>query len=949
MGYDRATPEQISLRCPITGVLASNATAKAEYRRVGASTWIDGGLLYRARLTDMGSLPADLVGKVGESFIGWITDLSVGVTYDVRVRVNQPGVAEQIISGSRATRSLPAAAPVVTKTCTPANFTSVILTLVPGDHLRLSAGSYVLSAPLVSVPSGTEARPIYITAANLGDVTISRNTDVLLVPNSDHVVWERVRFTGSNQDSGINVLSKFCVPSTTRRNKAWTFRYCEMTGFDSAIKCFEPVDDFLVYECLIRGNNTWSATYGDPINQTWDDSGLQFPGSGNAAWANTLSGFGDTFRCHTSLGMRFTAGNYYWRNRVEWGGDNAFEADDAAGNVAAYDNLICNSGDMLSVDGTYGPTGFFRNLCINTTRGPIKVTSKSINTRILNNTFVIGTKSASSAHGLLTPSADGQIALEYRNNLFVYSGPGNLIHWSSPMMQDTWGTNGWTAGGIFINGAGSWSNLAGAKAGNPARFAADVLLPAQPFAEAITLGSNYSTIYAGNPTGALLAGSVARNAGSVIPGITDGYSGTAPDIGAFITGRTAAVYGRSSDVRPVVSGALSSAPSSAPAWLALAAVGTWNIVPTANTCASQDPANDPVANPNYPNQPPWRYTLNGTQQSSGGWSRIMEAWSGACFDTTGGMLHINAAGGHTDYFGNASVRLRLNSAAPTWERYSNPSILPSYSGNESSGRYSDGTPRSGHTYGCPVYVPGLGPVLSNQQAMASSGAQGAGEVVSFNENTGAATYWAASTPGVGAGASSCWDGDLAVVWHRPHGSQPMRKWSHTKSPQHVVVGPTLSWNGATSMVHLRGLGCVLMGNGDDDDGVLRQSVVGGWCVFDTSTGNMHYPSFVGATGAGPAPTLGVWPGKCQPMWDATRRCAYIWDNRTSTTQIVRLTPGANPRTDPWVIDTLTVALSSGIVPTAAQRLGTYGRAWFWRDCVFVVNAVNESVYFFKVG
>jgi hypothetical protein len=180
----------------------------------------------------------------------------------------------------------------------------------------------------------------------------------------------------------------------------------------------------------------------------------------------------------------------------------------------------------------------------------------------------------------------------------------------------------------------------------------------------------------------------------------------------------------------------------------------------------------------------------------------------------------------------------------------------------------------------------------------------------------------------------------------------MRNWKRDRTPQHVTVGGIIAWNGGASMCHMPGLGCILLGNGDDTTagpGVPSQSQIGGWAVFDTATGTLHSPTFTGAPATLNQPTLGVWPGTAQPMWDAARRCAYVWDKRSATTQIIRLTPGTNPRTDPWTVDTIPVSGSNAVTPSVAQNAGTFGRAWFWRDCVFVVNAVDQPVYFFKVA
>ena len=59
----------------------------------------------------------------------------------------------------------------------------------------------------------------------------------------------------------------------------------------------------------------------------------------------------------------------------------------------------------------------------------------------------------------------------------------------------------------------------------------------------IDLGSNYlsEVVQSFNPR--LSDGSEPRNSGAVIPNVTDGFTGAAPDRGAVITGRPVVVWG----------------------------------------------------------------------------------------------------------------------------------------------------------------------------------------------------------------------------------------------------------------------------------------------------------------------------------------------------------------------------------------------------------------------
>jgi hypothetical protein len=66
---------------------------------------------------------------------------------------------------------------------------------------------------------------------------------------------------------------------------------------------------------------------------------------------------------------------------------------------------------------------------------------------------------------------------------------------------------------------------------------------ADPFATPVALGTSYLTPVATPVTPWLAAGTAPRGTGVAIPGITDGFSGAAPDMGAMITGIQPPVWG----------------------------------------------------------------------------------------------------------------------------------------------------------------------------------------------------------------------------------------------------------------------------------------------------------------------------------------------------------------------------------------------------------------------
>lgn len=68
-------------------------------------------------------------------------------------------------------------------------------------------------------------------------------------------------------------------------------------------------------------------------------------------------------------------------------------------------------------------------------------------------------------------------------------------------------------------------------------------LAEEPFAAAIALGSDHLTEVTTVDTPALAADAAAKNAGTEVPNVTDGFAGAAPDMGAIIEGRPVPAYG----------------------------------------------------------------------------------------------------------------------------------------------------------------------------------------------------------------------------------------------------------------------------------------------------------------------------------------------------------------------------------------------------------------------
>ncbi len=539
LAFDASTPHQISINAAQTRALTARTVVRIDYRVAGAGTWIDGGFLYQTKTSE---------GASANGFAGWILGLTPGTTYDVRLEVNEPGQAVTYAQSTQGTRALPSEGAAQTKACTPATFASTMAGAVAGDVIVLGSGTYALSNFSWSSP-GTAGSPVVIRGSGVGTTILVDATGQVLTLGGSYFTFEDMTIRGSQTDSGTDASSMGVVMNRGTPVNA-TFRRIRFDGCDQGVKVWSVwAQGLLVYDCEFIGNNTWDKAYTIPSGQsypnlTWNDTGVHMPGLGNCVWNCTFTGFGDTVK----LGYQDVYASracYIHHNWIRRGGDDGVEFDESAGNCAAYNNVICNSASGGSFDGIGGgPVGFIRNICINQTRGPLKFTSVSAGVRILSNTFIATTKQASWDYGLYAASGTAY-GFDYRNNMLVYRGANALVEFNHDISGGITDYNAWSPDGrrFHFGAGGSYTGLAAAKAGLAPRMAHDVIVASDPFASPITLGANYTTEYTGQPRPGLVAGSAAKNAGVPLAGVTDGYTGAAPDIGAVIAGQSYGAVG----------------------------------------------------------------------------------------------------------------------------------------------------------------------------------------------------------------------------------------------------------------------------------------------------------------------------------------------------------------------------------------------------------------------
>ncbi|GAB5549117.1 MAG: hypothetical protein SangKO_088770 [Sandaracinaceae bacterium] len=548
--FETATPEQIGIYMPLGTALPLEARATVRYRAAGASDWREGHPLFRLN-------PEWVTGGAPEAVVdalaGSLFDLAPGATYEVEVTIEAPGVSETFRSVT-STRALPDAAGAPTVRGSDADDLQALLDgLTPGDVLELAEGTYEAAGLQLQV-SGTRAAPIVIRGASRDGVVLhAASGRVLQVLEASHVVIEDLTLRGSGMDSGTSASSVGIAFWNGASQSHLTFRRLTIEGVDKGVVASGPTASILVYECILNGNNVWEESFIE-TNATWNDDGVRLPGQGNCVFQCTLGGFGDTLAVDNGT---FSAAVYFYRNRITMTGDDACEGDYGTRNLGFYDNHVQNCATLLSLDPLWGgPLYCFRNVCVNTIRGPFKLNDTNCGFAIYNNTIL---RTEGTSGWAWVQFNNGALRnWSFRNNILYYEGDGRLLAIESAGCDPI----DFSHNGFFPDGAvwwsrtgGSYGSFADAAAGVPEttpvfgeatrRHADDRILEAGTFEAASPLGAGHRDEVTSLYVPTLTAGSSARGAGTPIPNITDGHAGSAPDLGALLAGRDLPRWGAS--------------------------------------------------------------------------------------------------------------------------------------------------------------------------------------------------------------------------------------------------------------------------------------------------------------------------------------------------------------------------------------------------------------------
>lgn len=693
-----ATPEQISVVVDASNFSAS-ATATCRFRTEGGLVWTEGHPLFRVRPNFSGD-PA--VGTVDDVFAWTIIDLVPGTAYDVEITVDDGTVSVGTLTTT--TRSLPAAAGPATVVIPAGSNTATIASLInnapAGAVVEFENGEYTITG-ISLTSSGTVNSPKYIRGESREGVILRRTTQGSFFSsgvNISNIVIENLTMEGTGVDQDPNGSYNPCTVFNQGQgatNTRITIRNTIATGIDRGWYTYNA-QQALIYDNTWTGNNLWSQS---PVNflrtnRTWDDDGCNLSGTSNCAFNNSMKGFGDTFSYSQHLGSDVVVPgrcNHVFRNDIRNSCDDTIEVDHSIRNCSFYDNRAHNTINATSLDPLYGgPWLCARNIWINTFRTRLhKWNDNNTGQFLYNNTFIStvhddpGIGSNADFSNWYQPTNGAQRSYGYRNNVHVYRGGGSTPLWIESTTHNPidWTHNAWYPDRqIQFNGQ-NFSSLAAAIANSPTitpifsgatkRFANDVVITDAPFTVAIALGADANTELSATYTPGIASGN-AKNSGAVIPNITDGFTGAAPDRGAIIEGRAVPVYGD----RTIAEGLF-------PSWYP-ASAGVIVEIPTSNTAKQIALADGAASYPSTGSTPP----------------NLTQPWSGGDIVKIGGQPYmVISGGGHSDGSYNGQIKFGplagAGSDTPTWSLFLAASEIADV---RDAPEYADGRAAACHTY-----------------------------------------------------------------------------------------------------------------------------------------------------------------------------------------------------------------------------------------------------------
>ncbi len=558
MGSDAVEPVRLVVEEPtlvclgvrwyVSGDQNENAVARLSYRPKGEEAWREALPLFRvgtepeeesdARLQQRGET-REWPFEMGNLFAGSVFDLEPDTAYELRVELSDPdgGAATEVVEAR--TRAVPVApAPKRVLHVVPGDGGGTGTEADPlrglaaaneaaraGDLVLVHAGVY--EGTFVMTKSGEPGAPIVWRGAGDGEAVIDAGGAERGVTTSDvhDVFYQKLSIRNSHFGMVAHRSSNIVVQRCHFYGNEYGFAG---TSNDPVMRGFYIADN------LFEGPSTWPRTKGIESVRA-----VQICGEGHTVCYNRVRGFGDGIDIMHDTPNR---GIDIYGNEISECTDDAIEMDYGQSNVRAFRNRITNCFEGISTQPLYGgPCYIFRNAMYNLEYTPFKMHNHPSGLVFMHNTAV--------KTGVAWPLYTSAFVrrMMSRNNLFV-GGEGNYAMEFSPEMRGCDPDYDGFAGGPFAQ-FGKWDEqrydtLEELRRGAGIEKHGVWLGGESPFATGVTAPADHKQQFGLEVNDLrLAAGSKALDAGVVLPNVTDGYRGAAPDLGAYEHGEELPHYG----------------------------------------------------------------------------------------------------------------------------------------------------------------------------------------------------------------------------------------------------------------------------------------------------------------------------------------------------------------------------------------------------------------------
>lgn len=302
---------------------------------------------------------------------------------------------------------------------------------------------------------------------------------------------------------------------------------------------------------------------------------------------------------------------------------------------------------------------------------------------------------------------------------------------------------------------------------------------------------------------------------------------------------------------------------------------------------------------------------------AGNVANVIKGWSSGAYDSRRDLLLV-WGGGHADYSGNEIYAFDVN--ALEWQRLTDPSL--DVGGNNESGLYPDGKPRSRHTYHYIEYLPNVDLFCSfGGAALYPSGNISTERTDCYNFG---ARQWQrkANLPSMGGKINSVasYDSASGQIFYKSNGTSNMVVFDPIRD-RWVSTGKSFTKGSARTSAFdpVRQL-MVFSGRGDTS-------------IWDLNTGDLKTTSI---SGRGPSENS---PGL---VYDPVSDKIVAWQGG-STVYTLDL--------DEMAWSTHAPAASNNVRPSAQADNGTFGRFRYIpsKNAFVVVNDIDENVFFYKLS